>query len=45
MLILTLSILSPPCEVAIGRNDISEVIIRDNDGRTGICDHVVLFIY
>ena len=40
-----LSILTPPCGVVIGRKDISEVIIRDDDGKRSVSDHVVLFIY
>ena len=32
-LMLTNSIPTPPCGVVIGRNDTSEVMIRDDDGR------------
>ena len=43
---LMLSIPTPPCEVVIGRNDTSEVMIRDDDdGRRSVSDYVVLFIY
>ena len=42
---LMLNIPTPPCEVAIGRNDISEVMIRDDDGRRSVSDYVVLFVY
>ena len=41
---LMLSFPTPPCEVVIGRNDASEVMIRDDDGRS-VSDYVVLFIY
>ena len=43
--LLMLTIPTPPCEVVIGRNDISEVMIRDDDGRRIVSDYVVLFIY
>ena len=42
---LMLSIPTPPCEVVIGRNNTSEMIIRDDDGRRSVSDYVVLFIY
>ena len=42
---LTFSIISPPCEVVIGKNDTSKVMIRDDDGRRSVSDCVVLFIY
>ena len=43
--ILILSISALTCEVVIGRNNTSEVIIRDDDGRSRIVsDYVVLFI-
>ena len=33
---LMLSIPTPPCEVVTGRNDKSEVMIRDDDGRRSV---------
>ena len=42
---LALSVPTPPCEVVNGRNNISEVMIRDDDGRRSVSDYVVLFIY
>ena len=42
---LMLSIPTLPCGVVIGRNDISEVMIRDDDGRRSVSDNVVLFTY
>ena len=45
MFSLMLSISTPPCGVDIGRNDISEVTIRDDDGKRSVNDYVVLFIY
>ena len=44
-LLLMLTIPTPPCEVVIGRKGISEVMIRDDDGRRSVSDYVVLFIY
>ena len=44
-LLLMLSIPTPPCEVVNGGNNISEVIIRDDDGRRSVSDYIVLFIY
>ena len=42
--ILILSISALTCEVVIGRNNTSEVIIRDDDGRRIISDYILLFI-
>ena len=42
---LMLSIPTLPCGVDIGRNNIIEVMIRDDDGRRSVSDHVVLFTY
>ena len=42
---LMFSIPTLPCGVDIGRNNISEVTIRDDDGRRSISDYVVLFTY
>ena len=42
---LMLSIAAAPCGVVNGRNDTSEVMIRDDDGRRIVSDYVVLFIY
>ena len=39
---LAFSIISPPCEVVIGRNDASEVMIRDDDGRRSVSDCVYI---
>ena len=44
MFSLMLSIPTPPCEVVIRRDDTSEVMIRDDDGRRSLSDYVVLFI-
>ena len=35
---LALSIPTPPCEVVNGRNNITEVTIRDDDGRRSVSD-------
>ena len=42
---LALSISTPPCEVVSGRNDISEVMIRDDDGRRSVSDYVASVIH
>ena len=42
--ILILSISALTCEVVVGRNNTSEVIIRDDDGRRIVSDYVLLFI-
>ena len=41
---LMLSIPSPPCEVVSGEDDTSEVMIKDDDGRS-ISGYVVLLMY
>ena len=40
---LMLSIPTPPCGVVIGKNNTSEVIIRDDDGRRSVSDYVMLY--
>ena len=42
---LMLSVPSSTCGIIIGGNDTSEVMIRDDDGRRSVSDHVVLFTY
>ena len=37
---LMLSIPTLPCGVVIGRNDVSKVMIRDDDGRRSVSDYV-----
>ena len=40
---LMLSIPTPPCGVVTGKNNTSEVIIRDDDGRRSVSDYVMLY--
>ena len=42
--ILILNISALTCGVVIGRNDTSNITIRDDDGRRSVSDYIVLFI-